>query len=119
MISGQSSALLHGTAVQKATPSFSSIDLRGAPHSLGMDPAVRRRHQVVALLALTLAGCGSNTPSTPGGAGGDFSAGGSRGEGGEGGQSEGLPSNASALFEPQTLPTFELNLAPERWEYLQ
>ena len=82
-----------------------------------MDQVVRRRHQVVALFALTLVACGSQTPSTPGGA---LSAGGSQGAGGEGGQSDsGLPSDASALFQPQTLPTFELSLPVERWEYLQ
>jgi spore coat protein H len=86
-----------------------------------MDLAVRRPHPVIALLALTLVGCGSHEPKTPGGAGGDLSAGGSNERGGEGGQggSSGGPSDASALFQPQTLPTFELRLAPERWEYLQ
>jgi hypothetical protein len=86
-----------------------------------MDHALRRRHRLLALLALTLVGCGSHEPSNPAGAGGDLSAGGSNDRGGDGGQGgSGVGrSDASALFQPQTLPTFELTLPPERWEYLQ
>jgi spore coat protein H len=83
-----------------------------------MDQAVHRRHQVVALLALTLSGCGSHEPSPPGGAGGDVSTDGGTDAGGQGGSGPDA-SDASALFQQQTLPTFELSLPPERWEYLQ
>jgi spore coat protein CotH len=63
------------------------------------------------LVALTLLGCGNATPGSDGGRP-------SGGAGGDGSIGYG-PDDAAELFAAQSLPTFELSLAPERWQYLQ
>jgi len=62
------------------------------------------------LLTLTLFGCGSATPGTNPAPGADAGGAASIGYG---------PNDAAELFGAQSLPTFELSLPPERWQYLQ
>jgi spore coat protein H len=60
------------------------------------------------LVTLALISCSDGTPNpAPGGDGG-------AGAGGAAGAQD-----ASELFDAETLPTFDLSLSPERWQYLQ
>ncbi len=72
-----------------------------------------RGEQFIVVLALTLSACGNGTSGAPG-----DPMGGGGGAGGEAAAGFG-PAEASELFAPSTLPTFELSLPPERWQYLQ
>ncbi|RYZ02026.1 MAG: hypothetical protein EOO73_33430 [Myxococcales bacterium] len=88
-----------------------------------MTCAARQGFSLTAFLALTLAGCGGDGSVNRGGtAGGGGESGGGGGIPAEGGGEAGASfdtRDASALFEPQTLPTLELTLPPERWDYLR
>jgi spore coat protein H len=71
----------------------------------------RRSHGLTTyLVALTLLACGNAAPGSEGGPSG--------GAGGDAAVGYG-PDDAAELFAAQSLPTFELSLPPERWEYLQ
>lgn len=70
----------------------------------------RSRQRLTYLIALTVLGCGNATPGSDGGA-----SGGAGGDDGLGYRSD----DAAELFAPPSLPTFELSLPPERWQYLQ
>jgi hypothetical protein len=92
---------------------FGAIDSRFAPHCRGVKQVHRKRPAGILplTLALTLLGCGNASR----GAASEPAAGGAGG-GSPGGYASG---NAAELFDAQTLPTFELSLPPERWQYLQ
>jgi hypothetical protein len=73
------------------------------------------RSSVIPLLALTLFGCSNATrhPGQPDASGGAA-------QGGAGGAGNGFAqADAAELFSEESLPTFELSLPPERWQYLQ
>jgi spore coat protein H len=83
-----------------------------------MNPAAcARPHLASTLLLLALVGCGSGSSADAADPDNDLSAGGG-GNGGSDAVGFG-PRDADELFSPETLPTFELSLPPERWQYLQ
>jgi hypothetical protein len=67
------------------------------------------------LFALPLLGCADATPGATTAGAGDSGNGGADGTGAAGYRS----GDAAGIFAPQSLPTFELSLPPERWQHLQ
>lgn len=80
-----------------------------------MKQAFARGRCVISLLALSLFGCGQAAPGAATEAGGESGSGGAGGAGAVSYRS----GDAAELFAPASLPTFELSLPPERWQYLQ
>ena len=81
-----------------------------------MNHFLRARQSLLPLLALALVACGSSRSSgdSPGAGGEGASAGAGGGAAVDYGSLD-----AAELFGAETLPTFELSLPPDRWQYLQ
>jgi len=91
-----------GRAKMRVSDVFGPIDLRVALHCSRVKQANIIEQGWGVVLGLTLLGCG-DTADGPA----------------ESGPKGYHLSDAAELFAPQALPTFELSLPPERWQYLQ